>query len=59
MEELKTYAETTRDYESEIRTLCDKHKEELTYVKKQLDEIRKENEILRLKWSVVEMIFCK
>lgn len=52
-------AENTIDYETKIKDLCDKHKEELHYYQKQIDELRKENEILKLKWSVVEMIFCK
>lgn len=51
--------ENTIDYETEIKDMCDKHREELSYCQKQIDELRKENEILKLKWSVVEMIFTK
>lgn len=59
MEEKTKRCENTRDYETEIKDLCDKHREEIHYYQKQIDELRKENEILKLKWSVVEMIFCK
>lgn len=51
--------EKTRDYEQEIMDLCDKHREELSYYQKQIDELKEENSILKLKWSVVEMMFNK
>lgn len=59
MEETTKRCENTIDYETEIKDLCNKHREELHYCQKQIDELRRENEILRLKWSVVEMIFAK
>lgn len=59
MEKITKRCENTIDYEKEIKDLCDRYQEELHYCQKQIDELRKENEILRLKWSVVEMIFTK
>lgn len=59
IEENAKRCENTIDYEKEIKDLCDKYREELHYCQKQIDELRKENEILKLKWSVVEMIFKK
>lgn len=47
------------NYEEIIKNMEDKHKEEVYYHKNRADELLKENEILKLKWSVVEMIFGK
>lgn len=49
----------TIDYESEIRDLKQKHEAEVHYLAERLDETLKEIEVLKLKWSVVEMIFGK
>lgn len=47
------------DYESEIANLNAKHKEEVSYMKNEIDELKKRLSIFELKWSVVEMIFRK
>ena len=47
------------DYESEIANLNAKHKEEVSYLKNEIDGLYKQLSIFELKWSVVEMIFRK
>lgn len=50
-------SENRDGYDLEIASIKAKHLEEVTYWKEKYNETLKELEVLKLKWSVVEMIF--
>lgn len=52
-------SENKEKYDEEMASIKAKHLEEVTYWKEKYNETLKELEVLKLKWSVVEMIFKK